>query len=84
MVFVMSRTTKFVKHEARCFATWFCSPRRLVQSKNEILSPSAKRLLRLLTLWTPSDYPYLVEVLHRRPFSRRTSPKTTLQGQTAG
>ena len=55
---------RFVKHEDRCFATWFCSPRRLVQGKNENLSPSAKRLLRLLTLWTPSDHPYLVEVLH--------------------
>ena len=81
MVFVMSRATK---HEARCLAIWFCSPGQLVQGKNENSSPSAKRLLRLLTLWTPSDHPYLIEVLHRRPFSRRTSPKTMLQGQTAG
>ena len=58
---------------------WFCSPGRLVQGKNENLSPSAKRFLRLLTLWTLSDHPYLVEVLHRRPFNRRTSPKTMLQ-----
>ena len=42
---------------------WFCSPGRLVQGKNENLSPSAKRLLRLLTLWTLSDNPYLAEVL---------------------
>ena len=66
MVFVMSRVTKFVKREARCFAMWFGSPRRLVQGKNENLSPSVKRLLCLLTLWTLSDHPYLVEVLHRR------------------
>ena len=77
MVFVMSRATKVCQ-------TRFCLPGRLVQGKNEILSPSAKRLLRLLMLWTSSDNPYLVEVLHRRPFSHRMSPKAMLQSQTAG
>ena len=53
----------------------------LVQDKNEILSPSAKIPLRLLTLWTPSDHPYLVEVLHPHPLGRRTSVKSELQSQ---
>ena len=29
------------------------------------LSPSTVRYLRLVASWTPSDYLYLVEVLHR-------------------
>ena len=84
MVFVMSRATKVCQTRSQVLCDVVLFTGRLVQGKNEILSPSAKRLLRLLTLWTPSDYPYLVEVLHRCPFSCRTSPKTTLQGQTAG
>ena len=53
-------------------------------SRNENLSPSAKRLLRLLILWMLSDHPYLVEVLRRHPFNHRTSLKTMLQSQTVG
>ena len=78
MAFVISRATKVcqIRSQVLCDVVLF------TQAASSMIL-SVKRLLRLLTLWTMSDHPYLVEVLHRRPFNRRTSLKTMLQSQTA-
>ena len=52
----------------------------LAQGKLEFLSSFTERYLRLSTLWTPSDYLYLVEVhvLHRHLLNLQTSLRKTL------
>ena len=81
MVFIMSIATKVCQTSSQvpCDVVLFIQ----VADKNNNLSPSAKRLLHLLTLWTLSDRPYLVEVVHRCPFNCWTSSKNMLQSQTA-
>ena len=48
----------------------------------KFLSPSTVRYLRLSASWTPSDYLYLVEVLHRHLLNLQTSLRTVLYSQT--
>ena len=63
--------------------TRVCSSKRLVRGKSQFLSPSTVKYLRLAASWTPSDYLYLVEVLHRHLLNLRTSLRTVLYSQTA-
>ena len=60
-----------------------CSSKRLVQGKSEILSPSTMRYLRLAASWMPSDYLYLVEILHRHLLNLRMLLRMVLYSQTA-
>ena len=60
-----------------------CSSKRLVRGKSEILSPSTVRYLRLAASWTPSDYLYLIEVLHRHLLNLRTLLRMVIYSQTA-
>ena len=58
----------------------YLTSKRLARGKLEFLSPSTKRYLQLATLWTPLDYLYLVEVLHKHLINLRTLLRMTLQG----
>ena len=58
---------------SRELTTRVCSSKRLVEVSQKFLSPSTVRYLRLAASWTPSDYLYLVEVLHRHLLNLRTS-----------
>ena len=79
---VLSETSFICQTKSQELTVWFCLSKQLGWGKLEFLSPSTERYLWLVTLWMPSDYLYLVKVLHRHLLSLPTSLRTTLQGQT--
>ena len=65
ILFVLSESSFICQIKGQELMVSFCLSKWLGWGKLEFLSPSTERYLRLMTLWTPSDYLYLIRVLHR-------------------
>ena len=61
---VCSKQHCVLKLKAKHSGLSFCSLTRLLGERDQNLSPSAERTLRLTTLWTMSSHLYMVKVLH--------------------